>query len=339
MATLQLKVGGVWVSSLAAWGDLEWSTFEHGSESLSWGMTNGRYSVLRGTPVVELWYGAGCIWNGVLNEPDRDAGTFTAKGAGLLGGDYKCLDGAGVATSAADTAVNQAIIRGLPWIRRLTISSTALSSDMLGELPTIEELVDAVCHDLDEKWAVLPNWQIITFTDPTEATHHVLRGQSLGVSREQYASMLSLRYRTAAGAYATRTVVDTDAEARFGHKEEPVDLTGLGALTNAKVDSIGDGMLLKGKARLGWTNSLEVAQGELLTTGGVPVDINTIRAPGMVLRQHNTWDDTRDLHGKLHIDVPIARTVHKQGSRTVELQPVQMDDVTLEDLIASIPKR
>lgn len=344
MATLQLKVDGVWLSSIAGWGDLEWSTFEHGSDELSWAMEPVKHRSLRGQKRVELWYGSGCLWGGILNEPDRDAGEFTAKGLGHLPEGRKALNAAGNASSAPNVSIDQAIVRGMPWQNRVeSFSSTSQSDDLLGELPTLQEVLDVWADDNNKFWAASPAGIPFSYTAPAAPSYHLLRGQTLGASREQYATTLIGRYRTAAGGYDTRYVTDADAAARWDSKEEGVDMTVLGAIPTTRVDSILTNLLAKGRARLGWTGSLEVDQGELYNAGGVPVDLNTLSVANtngrLVVRQHNVWDDTRELNGRFYADIPIARTIHKATTRTVELEPVQMDAVTLEDMIASLPKR
>lgn len=338
MATLQLKVDGVWLSSIAGWGDIEWSDNEHGSDSMSWGMTSTSAPLLRGAKDVKLYYGAKAIWGGQLDTPDRDGGEFTAVGYARLAEGAKALTGGGVGSSTPNTVVDAAITRGLPWTRIDVISATAQSTDLLGEVPTVAEVLDVWADSASKRWAVSPDGIVYTYDDPTTPRWHIQQGHALGVSREPFASTLHGRYRNAAGAFATLSVTDADAAARFLLHEETVDLTGAGALADAKVTSILTGMLAKGRARFGWTSSLEVTQAELMSAGGVPVDVHTVSAPGSMVRQHNLWDDTRSLHGQLYTDVILGGTRHKQGSRTVELMPLQLEPVSVEDLIASIPK-
>lgn len=339
MASYQIKVDGTFLATYGGWGDLEWVDGQRGTESIAWAMPASRRTVLKGAFKVEVYYGAMLVAAGRMLEPDRESGDFNAKGIAMLGDDYKALDAGGAVTTKVDTAVDQAIARGLPWVRPDSISTTDLSTDTLGEIPTVTEILDAWADDNNKRWAVTPAGVLYTYTDPTAATYHMLRTVPLAVSREQFASTLFGRIRTSTGGYATRSAVDTDAETRFGHKEETVDMTGLGYLTNVKADNMLSNMLKKGRARLGYANSIEAGPGDLLSAGGVPVDVNTVTAAELKIRLHNLWDDTRDLHGQLYHDVLIERVIHKQGDKTIELQPVQMDAVSLEDLIASLPKR
>ncbi len=72
--------------------------------------------------VVQVFRGGGCVWDGILDEPQPAAAgwTITAHGAGAFGTDFAAVWNQTVSANDpawnADDAINQAIVRGLRWV-------------------------------------------------------------------------------------------------------------------------------------------------------------------------------------------------------------------------------
>ena len=335
---MQLQVAGVWLSSLGAWGDLEWSTCLQGSDEVQWHMATTRQQSLRGRrsrnrrPLVTLYDSTRPVWAGVLGEPDDATGGFVATGLWKQAYNYTALTGAGARTSVPNTAVDAAINRGLPWTRLGSLSASVVSSDVLDEVASVGELLDAWADKAGKRWAVNASGEVYAYTAPTSPSWHLTPGVTLGTTDDSYASTLVGRRRTSTGGKDTEIVTDADAAARWGYREAWVDLTHLGYLTAGEANTILTAMLDKGIARLGYTNSVTVTSQQLLTAGGTPARLSQVRA-GLKARVHGLWDDTRELNGRTTLDFLVGRTVHQAD--TVELQPVGLAPRNFTDVLAS----
>jgi hypothetical protein len=347
VTTLQIKVGGRWLSSQGPWGDLNWSTCLQGSDELSWVMPSTRQPTLRGRrrrrtrdrlrrPTVELYDGLFPIWRGTLGEPDHATGAFHAVGSWQLAYNYIALAGDGSRTSVPNTAIDAAITRGLPWTRSVNIAGSVISSDVLDEAPTVGALLDAWAAKANKHWAVNPAGEVYSYSTPSAADWHITPGQSLGESDDDYASSLIGVRRAAAGGFARSTVTDTATAARWGPKEAWVDLRELGYLTDAEAIEILTGMLEKARKRPSYTSSIVVTREQLLTRGGIPARLPSVHA-GQKMQLHGLWDDTRELHGRPTLGVLIGRTVHDPAAGTVELQPAAMRPRNFTDVLAYRP--
>lgn len=103
---------------------------------------------------LEVWDGPVRVWSGVLADPQRGT-PWTVSGTGLsaLGKDYLALDASGNLTTNPNTAVDQAVIRGLPWTRpaALPTPTVTVSGADLGSL------LDAVALASGTSWTVDAN--------------------------------------------------------------------------------------------------------------------------------------------------------------------------------------
>lgn len=335
MGSLQLVVDGVALTSVAGWGDVEWSTNTHGSDELSFAVNSTKRTVLRGRKRIQLYEGGLAIWSGTLNEPDQEAGTFRATGLWQLAENTPALDGGGVVTMIPDTAIDAAIARGaLPgWSRPASVSGSAVSSDTLGEVPSLAQLLDAYADAASVWWAINAHGQVWSYSKPAYSMVHTIR-EAPGISDEGYVTALLGRRRTNTGGYTTELVVDTAAAARWGYREQTIDLTKLGYITALKAQNIMQGQLDKGRARLGFSHSFEVTRATLLTAGGI--GMNTRRAIAGKTLRFPLWDATRELNGRPYLDVLIGRTTHRQNDPVAELEPWQMAAVSIPDVLTTL---
>lgn len=334
----QLRVGGYWLASVGAWGDLTWSTRRPGGcYEASWSMDlppDYRHPALERGKKVEVMDGMLPIWTGTLTEPDRSsqAWSLTAEGLCREAEHYFAFDGSLNTVSTADTAVDNAITRGLPWIRRDSIATFALvEGDTTGGLNTVAALLDAFSDRLSQRWEVDAAGVVTMTADRTTPTWHLTPGvASLGVADDEYASHVYGRFQDSgnAGAYTTVVASDAAAAARWGHREYPADLTPLGPIPASRATSIVNGILAKGKGRPGYTNGLEVTSYELTNAGGNPADLSAVVA-GQVVRAHGMFDDTQYLSGQPFLDMVLGEVSYTDGSETVNLTPLNTAPRTL----------
>lgn len=340
--TAQLKIDGRWASSIAAWGSLAWKTaLPGGMAEISWSMdvdSSFRHPSLAIDSLVEVYDGGSRIGAGLLTEPDLKAGTFTATGLYQAGNHYLAQDATGAGTSVPNTAVDRAILRGMRWNRRDSISAAAYAGS--GDATAanyVNTLLEAYSNEVG-KWTHLDGDGYVTMlAPPTVPTWHLAPGVGdLGLSEGDYASDLYGRRLASGGTFEVETRGDADARAAFGRREAPVDLTTQGVITEAKANAILDGLLLKGRARPAFTNSVDVSPDMLLSAGGVPADLTMVQA-GQMVRSHGFYDDSRYLDGRTYLDWIIGETAHADGSGVITLSPLGLEPRTLADVLANIP--
>lgn len=324
----QIRVNGVWLSNISAWGNLNWShTADGGCKDASWQMdlprTFSHPALVRGK-VVEIFIGASRVWQGFLSEPDVDDDwTFNALGLSLLGKDYLCFDGSLNTTSKPDTAIDQAISRGLPWRRPDSLSNTAFAAgDTTASLNYVGDLLDAWSESVSKRWGVDGDGIVYARADPTTPTWHLKGGAArFGLADDEYASDLYGRY--IASAYATATVGDSVARTKFGRREAAVDLTTMGLLTLGQATAQLNGILAKGKARLGYTNGLEASKWQLTTPGGTPAYLPFVTA-GQLVRMFGVLDEQGQ--PLPYVDWVIGESNYEAGAETIALTPVGLVD-------------
>lgn len=345
--TPRILLDGIPADTLAPTQVDEISWNRQGSESVSWSMPP-RIALLRGgRRMVEVDDQGLTIWSGMLDEPKDTSGSYTATGLSSEAYHYPALNGSGLPTTVPNTAIDEAVTRGLPWTRVQSFDAAALSSDLQGEHPDLGTLLDAWTAKQDEQWRVSDRGGYVEhYTRPTTPTWVLAPGFTLGTESSEYVSHLAgirldvLTVTTPSGSASTRRVVavpevgDTDAEAKWGYRSDVVDLTELGVISEAFAQSILNGIRKRGRPRFGWTGSLLIHPGQLFGPYGAPARLSMVRG-GDVVRMTRFFDDTQDFPNHLYADLWVDRVVLRPGDDTVEIQPVGMN---ARDNILSIPR-
>lgn len=335
---LEVVVGGKWLSCETIIGNLQMSTvYPGGSDELSWDPSVFNDFRIRGRQDVTAYFGGVPVWAGKVLEPDASSGTLTAQGAFRDLDNFIALDSGGAATKIPDTAINQAIARGLDVTIIQppgTISSVAVTQDISQGPVRVSALLDSYAKANNVSWGVDPNRQIFTQSTPTTPTYQTLPiAGGLGQGFDNYASHLWARHLNGAGtAYVTETASDADAALRWDHVEDVYDFTNLGAVSIAEASNrlsylLGPG----GRSTPQWTESIEVAYGELLNMGGVPVALETVAA-GTMLRVNGTYElAQRNNTGAAYVEFIIGRTLF--DGATLTLTPLNIAPRTITDIL------
>jgi hypothetical protein len=131
----------------------------------------------------------------------------------------------------------------------------------------------------------------------------------LGTGDDEYASRVVLRYQnsSAGGALATADVDDAGAAARFGVKTQMVNALELGPILPLIATNLATGILIDGRARPAFTNTIEATPWTLLTLGGKPADPSLVKC-GQRVRLTGVFDNTQDLGGNTWLDVTVGET-------------------------------
>lgn len=326
----ELWVDGRPAASLTrfGWGELKWShAADGGCKEATWRMDFppdfSHPSFVRGKPV-EVRLGPLALWAGNLVEPEPDDSGWSFAAVGpytLAASGYLAFDGSLNVSYTPDVAIDAAIARGLAWTRPASLSAVAYqSTTTTDDLLYLGALLDQWADSAGKRWGVDANRRVYAAADPTVPTWHLVPGtERFGVADDDYASHIFLRYIAAGGANATTSVADTDAANQFGRREYGVDLTPMGILTAGGAQTVGNGLLAKGKARQGYTTGVEVSPYQLTSPGGVPAPLALVKAQQVVRRFGAIDTEGQPLP---YVDWVIGETSYEAGASTIALTPV-----------------
>lgn len=330
---LDIVVGGRWLAMECLYGDVEISTvWPGGSEELSWSMGTPPAHRFAGGETVAAYYGGAALWAGALLEPDPSQDRTVAAGAYREGEGFAAIDNTGAATTVLDTAIDQAISRGLRWTRPTSIRNTSFAIDVSQGPVTVSAELDMLNDVNGQRWGVDPFRQVYVASDPTVPAYQTLPlPNGAGFALDHYASTLIGRYLdSGTSTYKTVTVTDSTAAAQHQTVEQIVDLTGRGAISSTQATNHLTSLQTLAKAIPTWTAPMEFSYGELLNNGGTPVALEVVQA-GQLLRVHGGWDLAQRLNGQMFLDVLIGRTQLNDG--VIQVQPLQMAARTLTDVL------
>lgn len=323
------RVGGAWMSAVAPWGDVEWSTDEHGSKEASFGFylpRGEKHSALTRGATVHLMDAAASRWYGLVGSVDWREGRVTAYGLAREAEGIECLDAFGNHTSVPDEAVGRWVTVTGHVSRGEGLPSTPYTASTDGG-NTVAALLDSYANELGQRWFVEEDGVVDMAADPTTPVLQIRPGLvEMGVVDQDYASAAAVRYQDASAGGAYRTVIRA-ASTQYGYREVRVDATVLGPISTARAEDIGDSVLAKGKARLGWVSAVDVTADDMLNMGGKPSDLVAAKARQMV-RIFEPQDD-----GSPYLDAVIGTTSYADGSGIATIAPMGTTGQSLTDII------
>lgn len=331
--TPQVTVGGVPLSAIGGWGGLTVThQWPRGAWEATWSMSLGadeRPPALVERALVEVTVGGVPILPGYLSEMDWDNGTFTASGAAREGEESVCLNADGTdTTTVLDQAIDNAHARGaLTWKRLGSLSAVPFAStDQTADINYITALADAVTSAAGNRWAVNPDRQAYVANDPTEPDWYVAYGTGvLGVADDALVGSLIGRWYDSTGTMRVTT-------AGSGLPEAAVDLTTLGAITQAQASSTLAAILAQSQTRLGITNSVTATRSQITSPTGTHPQLWQVRAGHMArlvgLIDPRTWTPWTD--------IVLGQTVWDVDAATIQLSPVDLLARDLSSIIASL---
>ncbi len=338
----QVLVNGIWMGSLGFVGGLKWShVADGGCEEASWTMALSRrwnHPTVRTGALVEQRLGPWPVWAGVLTEPrqSEDGWAFQATGLAQIARDYLCFDGSLNTTSIPNTAIDQAIARGLNVYgvtRASDFGATAFGeADATDALNRLGPLLDAVALEGSQRWGVDARRRLYRATEPTTPSYYLIGMPGrLGLADDDYASNIYLRYRSGVATYATATATDADAAAAY-RREHPIDATDMGVMNSTKAGNLVAGELAKGRALFAQTDAVNPSGFQLVRPGGGGASLRTIAAGGMaglMVRRFGVTDQQgRPLP---YLDYVVGKTEYEDGAATIMLSAVNLAARTLGD--------
>jgi hypothetical protein len=245
--------------------------------------------------------GTSWCWRGILDEPTpaTDGWSVTAHGAGGFSDDYLALYSVSWGVGVFDDAVDQAIARGLDWVRpaTLNVSGVWAGQQVDSGAQTITNLLDLACNKGGLTWVVAttPSGNLVQIIPlPTRANRLIVAGNPESRSIDSGASDLYIRYQATTdkgktpAAYATTLVSNTADRTAHGRRELLMDISSAGPYTAGQAQAVGNAVLARWQ-RIGFADPFVVAQGELLTLGGQEIDLGTYWADGITAMVCKLW--------------------------------------------------
>lgn len=244
--------------------------------------------------IVKIARGASIVWDGILDEPQpgTQGWTITGVGSGNQGSNVVAFYTDTWPTNEPDESINNAAGRGLRW-NNPGVGSPA--GAWFGQAvdpgdQTISSLLNLVCTRGGLTWYV--NSQpgtagnvLSVFQLPVSVNYLLVATTPVGRTLGGNWNTLFLRYQisadnTSSGAsatFGTVSVTNSASVARYGPMEAFVDLSSAGTMTAAQAQTVGN-YILSIYQRATFTGPFQVQPGQLLTTGGQPVDLGCVQA-------------------------------------------------------------
>lgn len=335
---LSIYVNDVPLSHLGYWGDpVLTHRFPFGSWEMTWSADyrlGYRHPALVTNATVVAKIGPTRIWLGRLTVCDIAGGDFVAEGMIRDTETALAMNFTGV-TSDLDEAIYFAGARGLLGFGTLSDFGPPMT-DVGGEVNSVMTLMSAYQTRNATNFMVGPSGILYTIVDPVVPMIKVEPPNGeLGVVDENYWTTLTAVYYSAPGTTALVTSVDNSQGA--DSREGAVDLTGMGVMTAPQAQAALDGILAKGLARTGFSDSVEVVNGQITNMGGTSVEpvvvARAMATTGVMARLTNM----RDPRGSsLSTDVILGETVWNVGSDSIVLKPRGLTDRDLASVVESL---
>lgn len=248
-----------------------------------------------------MYRGGSVAWEGRLLEPVPSAAgwTVSATGAGTLGADFSAIYSN---WSNPDDAIGQAIARGLRWSN----PAPGLSGSPYASMLWLGQQVDSGSQQITDYlnaitvqgaliWWIGRNNVLSVMPRPTAVNRLLVATTPVPRTVASDLTTLWLHYQatadttsTTGGATATATFGLAEATlpesiAAHGPLEAYADISSAGVMSSGQATANGNAILAQYN-RANYSGTFAVRYGQLLTTGGTPVDLGCQMDQPMVCR-------------------------------------------------------
>lgn len=333
---INITVDGIPLSRIGPHSPITVETSEHGFERATWAMNPTlRHPALRGRALVQVTDAGFPIGAATLLEPGT-TGNYTALGVWHQAETAGCYTTGSAPTSDIGDAIDGAASRGeLAWGRRADFDPGPWLATNADEL-TLAQLLDGYAAEQGARWRVdtlTPGIELRTPpTTPQWIVPHAVAGEGLVPAEDTFYTHLTGTYLDTATTTDTETVGNAETAAVLGRRTRRVDLTPAGVMTGAKAISILNGMLARSGARMGWGQTLDLAHGQILNTGGRPAPLAQITS-GQMVRLAGVVDTSRVASIPGYQDVEISTTTYTDGERRIRIAPVGYAARRLDEIL------
>lgn len=244
--------------------------------------------------LVYAYRGGSIVWRGILDEPTvtGNGWNITAHGTGGWGTDYRAIYSVAWGTGVFNDAVDQAITRGLGWVRDTNIGAVAniwTGQQVDSASQTIVDLLNLGCSKGGLTWSVTadPRGNLLSvYALPTAPNRILIATAPASQSIAAGPDALYLRYQnspdvsTTPATFATTSVVQQSLIDAQGRREDYSDLSSAGQLSAGSAQGVGN-QVLKRFTRAGFTDPFTIRYGQLTNMGGTPVDPGVFYSDGL----------------------------------------------------------
>ena len=261
--------------------------------------------------IIHAYSGSALVWKGRLNSPQKGTPwNLTAVGVAAMAKDH--VNGN---LTTLNTQVDAAIANGLPWTRPNDLSAFNPTPPLgqtspLSTTATLDDLLGQ-CVSQGDYWTVTPQGVLTMAGTPVFAGSYLLYITDWPAQTQ--GDFATVVYGLYTGGQVTVTATAAQI-AKFGRIETTFD-TGTnssGAATTAAQAKLAE--LLTPA----WSQQFTATRGQLLTTGGIPVDLATVRAN---ISTRICALQTGDSYGVTNVDIPMGQVDYDDDSGTLLLTP------------------
>lgn len=342
MSRVQVWSDGVNLDGISRIGDLEWTTVHRRSDANSTGggglltcsfrlyLPRGfTHPALRRGALVELKVGGYPIGSGVMEDPDRDEWTFTVDGLFRYAEWAVAATGTGAASTDLSVIIPAAIARGmLPGWRYSSLPTGEVSAASTTEFRGnyIADVIAEYCRRNNKRWYI-DQWRYLKFYDaPTTPALALAPGTpAMAVAGDDYTTGLFGRYAPTTTTFAATTPqADAATATRWGGRESWEDIAEQGTLTLVSANALMASLFATRQARVAFTEGVEVSRSQISTLGGASPELWQVGTTPSMVRHHGWLDaDGSRAYGKT-VDWEVGSTVHRAGSPTVQIFPLDL---------------
>ena len=246
-------------------------------------------SAIQAGRLAYVYRGAQVAWNGQLLEPEPTQGgwSLSAVGSGNFGTNFAAVYQTW--NNNPDESVNNAINRGLLWNNPGIGSPSGM---WLGQrvdpgAQTITDLLNLVCTRGGLVWLVSRRNDLTVVPLPTTVNRLLVSNTPVARTLGGYVNTIWIRFQTlvdivfpggqAVTEYDTTSVVNQSSVDTHGPLETFLDLSSAGKMSGSAAQAVGQFVLNRYEGA-SFAGPFTVGPGQMLTTGGTPVDLGMQRA-------------------------------------------------------------
>lgn len=246
--------------------------------------------------VVEVCRGGSIVWAGKLNEPQPSVSgwAIAAHGVGTLGSDYAAFyTPLSLSGWTLNAPVDQAILRGLPW-QNPGIAAGWLSQQVDSASETVTDHLNNLATPSGQTWEVDKHNVLHVFPLPTVVNRLLVSTDPVARTIANDITTVWIKYPQSDDGQGNvvygLTVVENQPDINLhGPTETYIDLSNntnasgtSAAMSVDAAQAVGKNVLARYQ-RAAWAGPFTARYGQLLTTGGTPIDLGCERA-GTVMR-------------------------------------------------------
>lgn len=343
-----VKLGGIWLSSLGNVGQVRWSS-RWGSGSCGPDLASCTVTLepsndstwLRQNALFEVFNDVGRrVFAGVTTDVGRGAvREVSAKSWGRLASQFDAVDSSGNPLTKPQDAITQAIANGLQWTSQTGFDNVSIGTDGTAQSNRLDTLLSSWAAKNGKRWQVDVNGAASAVVDATSPSWLLdAYDLDIGTADDGLYTRVRARYVSAVTgttptAWATVVANDTVGQALYGVIEYTMDLTPLGLMSSGTASGYASQQLNLLTVPQ-WLSRVTTNRQRLLTSGGHGADVQDVAA-GQVVRLFNVPNGLGGLRNELGLDVVLGEVEYDSDNPDeVTIAPVNLAVVSIADALA-----